>query len=88
MLPPLFGVEVAVAGADYGELDVWREDMAKDVAGAARIEVGGDDKEMAPIFLGGEGGERLGFVARGWAIVGRGENFFFGHAALEEVVLH
>ena len=87
VLPPLFGVEVAVAGADYGELDVRREDMAKDVAGAARIEVGGDDEEMAPIFLGGEGGERLGFVARSLAIVGRGEDFFFGDAPFEEVVL-
>ena len=84
----MFGIEVAVAGADYGELDVWREDVAEDVTGAAGIVVGGDDEKMTPIFLGGEGGERLGFVARGWAIVGRGENFFFGHAALEEVVLH
>src|SRR5215472_15601770 len=87
LFPPVFRIEIAVAGASDRDGNGGRKGFLEDVASAAGVIVRSDDNDAAHVSLGAEFRESAGLFFRVVRIVGEKKHFFFRDAAFDKVML-
>ena len=90
--PPVFvpvgGIEIGVSGAGHGDLGIRRKYLVKDVSCTPRVVVRRHDNDAFPALLSDQAFERLGFFPGVVGVLGKGNDAFFWHTALDQIVGH